>query len=641
MKLVSTKAIFTLGFLTILILLSAVMALWIVDLDEHNERLQHIVDEQAERELVSAMRDIIYQRAITLHRMADMTDPFDRDEEYMAFGELAQEFIKKRNEAFSSMGENRVEKQLWQDIKPDLNKGGQLQNRAADLILDDKIDEASTLLIDEVAPTQKVVMDKLKQIFNVQRDDIQEDMEKAKDASITTYRLVTFFGSVAVLLAMFTVFVVKRTGKTEKALVDQGERIRALYDVTATAGITADEQINEMLRLGCQFLSMDMGKVGRIDADENTNTVLNVYSTHKTDLHAGAVLVLNKTFCNIVFSSDSPIAVNDVAHSELNKSECYEATHLESYIATPIYLYGNKYGTINFSRVKARSSDFSDVDKDLVSLIGSWISVTLEHKFSEKALVDAKEAAEDAVKTKSSFLSKMSHELRTPLNAIIGYSDLLMEEAKDTQAGTEEDLSKIKSSGIHLLSLINDVLDLSSIDAQQMKLEAEDFSVDNIIDTVSNVIQPLVRQNNNSYHCKVSPELSLIHADKRKLKQILLNLLNNASRYTKNGNIALEVNQIRENGANWVVFSVIDTGAGISPEQQEGIFQSFSQIEKTGPNNTAGAGLGLAISRKLARMMGGDITVSSTVGSGSVFSVVLPTTRPESNKTSPLKLVGS
>lgn len=628
MKTISSKSIFALGFVVILVMQTTVMVMWVADIERQNNRLHHIVDEQYQRELISEMRDIAYQRTNVLYHMADIEDPFDRDEEYMKFQSLAEQFIKARDDLFSNMDDSRDEKKLWQAIKPLMTKGGQLQNKAAQLILDDKAEEAELLLVNAVTPAQNDVVEMLKNIFLVQRDDISEDMEEAKIDSDTSYRLVFTAGSITLAIIFFMLYVIKRTGSTESALLEQGERIRLLYEVTATSGRTKDEQIIDMLEAGCRFLGLDMGKVCKIDTVNNTNTVLNIYSATKSDLHAGSVLPLNETFCNLVFSSEKEVAVNDIGNSVFDIFECYEKTRLESYIATHVYLYGKKYGTVNFSSMKARKKDFTPAEKDLVKLIGSWISAALEQKNAHEELIDAKVEVEQATKTEGKFLAKMSHELRTPLNAIIGYSDLLIEESA-ISAEDLEDIKKINKSGVHLLALINDVLDLSKIESGKMKLEIEDIDVSEIVDVVATVSKPLVSKNKNIFNSRIHSNLNRVRADSVKLKQVLLNLVKNANKYTKEGEIRLQVSQLNERGVDWIIFSIVDNGIGVSPEQQELVFQAFSQIEKTDANSGHGVGLGLTISRQLCRMMGGDISVISDPGQGAVFSVALPASKAQ------------
>jgi signal transduction histidine kinase/DNA-binding response OmpR family regulator len=235
---------------------------------------------------------------------------------------------------------------------------------------------------------------------------------------------------------------------------------------------------------------------------------------------------------------------------------------------------------------------------------------------------DAREAAEDANRTKSAFLANMSHELRTPMNAIIGYSEMLMEEAEDLGQETfTPDLRKIHAAGKHLLALINDVLDLSKIEAGKMTLYLENFAVQGMLSDVVATITPLVEKNGNTLAVQAAHGLGTIRADLTKVRQTLFNLLSNAAKFTEKGTITLEA---RREGGGRIIFTVRDTGIGMTPEQLGRMFQAFTQADNSTTRKYGGTGLGLVISRTFCRMMGGDITVESEYGKGTAFHVWLP-----------------
>jgi len=248
-----------------------------------------------------------------------------------------------------------------------------------------------------------------------------------------------------------------------------------------------------------------------------------------------------------------------------------------------------------------------------------------ERKHYEQELKVAKEAAEEANRTKSMFLANMSHELRTPLNAILGYSEMLSEEAADVgQDSFVPDLKKIHGAGKHLLSLINDVLDISKIEAGKMDLFLEDFEIRPLIDDVTSTIQPLVDKNQNALIVSCHDDVGTMRADVTKVRQGLFNLLSNACKFTTEGRITLKVSRLDKDGAEWLHFTVSDTGIGMTPEQLSKLFQAFSQADASTTRKYGGTGLGLAISRKFCQMMGGDITVASEPGKGTSFTLQLP-----------------
>jgi signal transduction histidine kinase/CheY-like chemotaxis protein len=248
-----------------------------------------------------------------------------------------------------------------------------------------------------------------------------------------------------------------------------------------------------------------------------------------------------------------------------------------------------------------------------------------QRRRAEEEVAKAREAAENANRTKSLFLANMSHELRTPLNAILGYSEMLQEEAVERKLDDfTSDLEKIGSAGKHLLALINDILDLSKIEAGKMELFLESFDLADMIREVAITIRPLVRTNENTLNVEVAADLGTMHADQTKVRQGLFNLLSNAVKFTTAGTITVNASRERMDEREWIVFRVTDTGIGLSAEQLVKLFQDFTQADASTTRKFGGTGLGLALTRRFCQMMGGDVTVHSVPDEGSVFTIMLP-----------------
>jgi signal transduction histidine kinase len=284
-------------------------------------------------------------------------------------------------------------------------------------------------------------------------------------------------------------------------------------------------------------------------------------------------------------------------------------------------------------------------------LLASRLSEALgDAEVSRREALEARDAAQAASRTKSTFLANMSHELRTPMNAILGYSELLIEEAEDLKVkALTADLNKIRRAGKHLLSLINDILDLSKIEAGKMTLFVEEIDVASLVTEVATTIQPLVERNSNKLEIHVAPDCDRIRADLPKIRQTLLNLLGNATKFTERGRITLSVRRVKrtlsseeadraaDNSTERIHFSIEDTGIGMTSEQQGKLFQPFSQTDTSTTRKYGGTGLGLAISRRFCQLMGGDISVTSDAGQGSTFIVDLPVSMAETPTLPPSK----
>lgn len=258
--------------------------------------------------------------------------------------------------------------------------------------------------------------------------------------------------------------------------------------------------------------------------------------------------------------------------------------------------------------------------KDSTCVLANIIDVSDIKKY-EKELREAKEQAESANRAKSTFLANMSHELRTPMNAIIGYSEMLMEDAEDMDEPVfVSDLGKIRNAGKHLLSLINDVLDLSKVEAGKMQVVLENMSVEDLINDVKETVHGLIENNGNIFEVEIADDIGFISSDYMKLKQSLLNLLSNAGKFTKEGKVTLKAFRQNEN----IIFSVSDTGIGIPEKNIAGLFDEFTQADDSTTREYEGTGLGLAITKRFCEMLKGEIKVSSKLGKGSVFSIEIP-----------------
>jgi signal transduction histidine kinase len=302
-----------------------------------------------------------------------------------------------------------------------------------------------------------------------------------------------------------------------------------------------------------------------------------------------------------------------------------EAQELGGYrtvLAVPMLREDVAIGVLTLSRAEVRP--FTDKEIELVATFADQAAIAIENTRLFDEIQDKNRQLQQASENKSQFVSSMSHELRTPLNAIIGLTEMMVTNA--ARFGTEkalEPLQRVNRAGTHLLGLINQVLDLSKIEAGKLELNPQLVQLAPLIDEVIGTARQLADQNKNRLTSEVADNLGSLTVDPMRLRQILFNLLSNACKFTKDGEVKLKGRR-RVDGRDWIELAIADSGIGMTPEQQAKVFEEFTQADASTAQRFGGTGLGLAIARKLARMMGGDVTVASEPGKGSVFTVRLP-----------------
>ena len=318
-----------------------------------------------------------------------------------------------------------------------------------------------------------------------------------------------------------------------------------------------------------------------------------------------------------------PLQIPDVlADLNYRMTEAQKVGGYRTMLGVPLLREGLPIGVINLQRKTVRP--FSDKQIELVQTFADQAVIAIENARLFEEIQDKNRQLAEASEHKSQFLSAMSHELRTPLNAIIGLTEMMVTNA--ARFGTEkafEPLRRVNAAGTHLLGLINEVLDLSKIEAGKLELNLEPVNLSQLVDDVIGTAGSLAEKNKNRLLVDRADHIGPLRADPMRLKQILLNLLSNACKFTNEGEVTLRVRQVVD-GRDWIELAVADSGIGMTPEQQARLFQDFTQADSLTARRYGGTGLGLALSRKLARMMGGDVTVTSEPGKGSVFTVRLP-----------------
>jgi signal transduction histidine kinase len=335
----------------------------------------------------------------------------------------------------------------------------------------------------------------------------------------------------------------------------------------------------------------------------------------------GARVELGQATLGEAVATRQPVQVADLllTREDTTTRRLLERAGYRSLLAVPLLREDEIIGALVVRR--RQPGEFPADTVALLQTFATQSALAIQNARLFQELAVKSRQLEEASRHKSAFLAAMSHELRTPLNAIIGYAEMLREEAQDLGADSmTADLERINAAGQHLLGLINAVLDLSKIEAGRMELDLEEFALADLVAEVRMIAAPLVEQHGNAFVVECGDDCDSIRADRTKLRQSTLNLLSNAAKFTERGTVTL---QVRRDGG-WVEIAVADTGIGMTDEQVSRLFEEFSQAETSTSRSYGGTGLGLALSRRFSRLMGGDIVVESTLGQGSTFTIRLP-----------------
>ena len=325
----------------------------------------------------------------------------------------------------------------------------------------------------------------------------------------------------------------------------------------------------------------------------------------------------------ICAANREPVQVTDIEVSNYGRRNLWLHEGIRAVVAVPLLRDERVTGALVIRRKQA--GEFSPSIVRLLQTLASQSVLAIENARLFKESQTKSEQLAEASKLKSQFLANMSHELRTPLNAIIGVTEMLHEDARDLKREDEvEPLERVLRAARHLLELINDILDLSKIEAGRMDIHVETFDIAPLVEDAITTIGPLAAKNGNELIVRCPEDIGEMHADQTRIRQALLNLLSNANKFTEHGRVTVTAARTAVDGAAMITLAVTDTGIGLSPEQMGRLFQEFVQADSSTTRKYGGTGLGLAISRRFCQMMGGDITVTSELGAGSTFTICLP-----------------
>jgi signal transduction histidine kinase len=430
----------------------------------------------------------------------------------------------------------------------------------------------------------------------------------------------------------------ERTAELEHALAE----ISDIEDIAQAVNVTLDlDDVIKAMRSALQrVFKFDNISVFLLDEERQSLMVDRVAGIDLQSENMGEVLQQgislseeNSVVVNTLLGNKSRLIpeVNEERIRQMSPSDrwAYAINPVKSVLLCPLEIEGKVIGVITFGRMQA-SMQLSSNEIDRIQRYVTPLATVIRNARLFDETRAARAEAVESNQAKSQFLANMSHELRTPLNAIIGYSELLQEEAEEEgHLQYHDDLQKIHGSGIFLLDLISGVLDLTRIEAGKLEISPTRFNISDTLSEVNTLSRPMIEKNGNELSQADHEDLGEMYSDDSKVRQILLNLLGNAAKFTKQGLIQLDVSRASQDDGDWFTFRVTDNGIGMTPEQLEHIFEAFTQADNSTSRKYGGTGLGLTISKEFCQMLGGSISVQSSLGKGSVFTVKLPVKAPE------------
>jgi signal transduction histidine kinase/DNA-binding response OmpR family regulator len=469
------------------------------------------------------------------------------------------------------------------------------------------------------------------------------DLERAEVRPFTDKQieLVTTFADQAVI-AIENVRLLTELQARTRELTRSVEELQALGAVSRTVSSTLDlpTVLTTVVSRAVQLAGAAGGIVYEYDEDTQE---FQLQASHRMPEEMIDVLRAEPLRLGEGASGQAALQRQPVQRPDIADEQAYGATRIRtvllargfrSLLSVPLLSEQRILGVLTVWRQEVGL--FPDEVVNLLQTFAGQSALAIQNARLFRELEAKGHELEVASRHKSEFLANMSHELRTPLNAIIGYSEMLQEEAQDQGAQAfVPDLEKIHAAGKHLLELINAVLDLSKIEAGKMELYLETFEVPPLVRDVAAVLGPLAQKNQNRLEVHCAPDVGAMRADLTKLRQALFNLVSNACKFTERGSVTLAVSRDTAESGDGIVFAVRDTGIGMTSEQMARLFQEFAQADASTTRRFGGTGLGLALSRRLCRMMGGDITVASEPGHGSTFTIRLPAEVRESTRDAP------
>ena len=607
------------GFILVSLLLLSIIALWKLN-NEHGLVFESELQKyQAQQQAIVRILNAAYQRALSLHNMTITQDPFAKDATFLKFRDFGQRLIADR-EYLSSTNTTEQEWQIWRQIRDTLNNGGSLQYQIIDTMDAGDNAAAQELLVNRLQPLQEHLQEQLHKLSKTKEAKLfrRQSIMQSRDSNIKA--LMYVLGLVAAILGIATYISIRRSTNAEIALVKQAEHYKDLYQQSALVELSGEDQIRETIQLLCRYLDMDAAKLSKVDIRRRSLTYVEIVdlSGSLTAMEKSNVVSLDKTMSGLCVEKSDPIVLQHVAQSIYANSEFYELSNTGSFVGIGLKVDGQVYGSLSFFRHQARNSAFSPYEIEALVLASQWISVILQTETALKLQIEDK-VNQQSSNFETRFYANINHELRTPLNAIIGYSELLLRGEQTTEEKGDEVLRKIRQSGHHLLSLVDNILDLTRLEAGKVNLSVQEFDVMASVNAVLESLDYLFLQTGSNFICR--HYLGTMQTDKEKFQQILQNLIENICQYSKQSELTMNITECRQDGREFVKFSLSGNIGmqNLASKLIDIVNESVRRHWDYGRME-----LGFSLCHRFTQILGGSLSVSEHSGQAPVFQLMLP-----------------
>jgi len=612
--------------LVILIGITVALCLnWYQTTQRHDVTIRALSTLQLKRQLILNLHNVIHNRAGSLSRLATMTDDFSFDDEYLLFTSFSSHFVNSKHLLLQYHIADNKERREWEKVFA----ATKVLSKSAYTTIERLINSAPktarrhylTNYMPSLEALAKLFSDRIRGVTQQEKKLINKIVLYEDTVNQLVVYIIMVFTSLGVVTFTLLILFMRLYFKSATAV---STRIGNLADLFSQQELSSEEQIERLLEYGCFLLNMDTGALSKLSQDSSTALLLNYYST-SNNVAPGNTVSTDRTFCSAIHSNEVEIvSINLPYIKNSSKPLLHNNSKFTSYMACKIYQNGSIFGVLYFSN-STQHQDFTPTMKNVLRLISGWISYILANKYYSEELRQSRLDANNANTLKNSFLCNISHELRTPLNAIIGYSDLLVDElAGDKNKTSGNDAKRISESGNHLLSLINEILDLSYIEADKFDLHSDYFNFNRIFEQITESVNLEMEKNQNTLAFDKSDANIILYTDKSRLIQVLTTILTIASQFNQKSEIHLGAKTLHRSGKDWLEVKITDFGIKMSDDQISRIFKPFTQADSSFDRVYGGTGLELTISKRICQLMGGDIHVEKDSQSNTVFIVMIP-----------------